>query len=39
MDLVCDHINRIGIRAGMQWSPENADVVTKQLIQLGIATV
>jgi hypothetical protein len=39
MDLVCDHINRIGIRAGMQWSPENADVVTKQLIELGIATV
>jgi len=38
MDLVCDHINRIGIRAGMQWSPENADVVTKHLIEVGIAT-
>ena len=38
MDLVCDHINRIGIRAGVQWSPENVAAVTQRLIDLGIAT-
>jgi hypothetical protein len=38
MDLVCAHISRMGIRAGMQWSPENDAAVTQHLIELGIAT-
>jgi hypothetical protein len=38
MDLVCAHISRMGIRAGMQWSLENDAAVTQRLIELGIAT-
>ena len=37
MDLVCDNINHMGIRAQVPWSPENAAALTKRLVELGIA--
>jgi hypothetical protein len=38
MDLVCAHINHMGIRAQVQWSPENSAALVKRLEQLGIMT-
>lgn len=38
IDLVCDHINQLGYRAGWERSPENNAALIKRLRELGIAT-
>ena len=38
IDLVCEHINHLGIRAHVQWSPENSAALDARLRQLGIIT-
>lgn len=38
IDLVCQHINHLGIRAHVQWSPENSETLDARLRQLGIIT-
>jgi hypothetical protein len=36
IDLVCNHINRMGRRAGVAWSPENSAALDVRLRELGI---
>jgi hypothetical protein len=36
IDLVCGHINRMGRRAGVAWSPENSAALDVRLRELGI---
>ena len=36
IDLVCDHINRMGRRAGVAWSSENSAALDTRLRELGI---
>jgi hypothetical protein len=38
IDLICAHINNMGIRAHVQWSPENVESLNKRLRELGIAS-
>jgi hypothetical protein len=38
IDLVCHHINHMGIRAHMAWSPENVEALNNRLRELGIAS-
>ena len=38
IDLVCDHINQLGYKAGWARSPENNAALIKRLRELGIAT-
>ena len=38
IDLICAHINNMGIRAHVQWSPENSETLDARLRQLGIIT-
>ena len=38
IDLVCHHINHMGIRAHVAWSPENAEALNNRLRELGIAS-
>jgi hypothetical protein len=37
IELICAHINNMGIRAHVPWSPENAAALTNRLVELGIA--
>ena len=36
MDLVCDNIRLLGVRAGVAWSPENSAALDVRLRELGI---
>jgi hypothetical protein len=37
IDLVCDHLNRLGLRAGWTWSEENSELLDARLKELKIA--
>jgi len=37
IDLVCDHLNRLGLRAGWTWSKENSELLDTRLKELKIA--